>query len=456
MQRLAVINVVGLTKDHLGEHTPNITSLRNSNPVHKLDPPLPATTSTVQTAMLTGLPPCEHGIVANGWHERETNSTHFWRQSNTLVQGEMIWDAAKKLDPTFTCANMFWWFNMYSSVDIAVTPRPIYCANGRKIPDIWTNPSELRSVLQTKLGPFPLFNFWGPSANIKSSRWIIDATLFVEKQFKPSLMLVYVPHLDYSMQRVGPNHPSITEELLKMDVEVGKLIDHFTEQGIRICLLSEYGIDEVDNAIPINKVLRNSGHLAIREEVGREYLDAGQSEAFAVPDHQIAHIYIKDKRQIPEIASLLSSISCVEEVLFGQDRGELAHERCGDIVAVSDSRRWFSHDWWNDELLAPDYQQTVDIHRKPGYDPRELLLARGWRGSAVRIGLKLLTKKIGFRTRFDVITTDPSLVRGSHGRTPVMGATSPILIPPQILGEHKEIVSAIEIKNLMLDWLELS
>ncbi|MDP6693412.1 MAG: alkaline phosphatase family protein, partial [Phycisphaerales bacterium] len=196
MQRLAVINVVGLTKDHLGEHTPNITSLRNSNPVHKLDPPLPATTSTVQTAMLTGLPPCEHGIVANGWHERETNSTHFWRQSNTLVQGEMIWDAAKKLDPTFTCANMFWWFNMYSSVDIAVTPRPIYCANGRKIPDIWTNPSELRSVLQTKLGPFPLFNFWGPSANIKSSRWIIDATLFVEKQFKPSLMLVYVPHLD--------------------------------------------------------------------------------------------------------------------------------------------------------------------------------------------------------------------------------------------------------------------
>ena len=139
MQRLAVINVVGLSKDHLGKHTPHITSLANKSSVHLLDPPLPAVTSTVQTTLLTGMEPKDHGIVANGWHERESNTTHFWRQSNSLVKGEMVWDAAKKRDPNFTCANMFWWFNMYSSADITVTPRPMYCADGRKIPDVWTN-----------------------------------------------------------------------------------------------------------------------------------------------------------------------------------------------------------------------------------------------------------------------------------------------------------------------------
>jgi len=146
MNRLAILNVVGLSKKHLGEHTPNITSLANKSSVHTLNPPLPAVTSTVQSTLLTGLNPSDHGVVANGWHERETNSTHFWRQSNNLVRGEMIWDAAKNIDPNFTCANLFWWFNMYSSVDISVTPRPLYCADGQKIPDAWKSHRNLSKV----------------------------------------------------------------------------------------------------------------------------------------------------------------------------------------------------------------------------------------------------------------------------------------------------------------------
>ena len=454
MQRLAVINVVGLSKDHLGKHTPHITSLANKSSVHLLDPPLPAVTSTVQTTLLTGMEPKDHGIVANGWHERESNTTHFWRQSNSLVKGEMVWDAAKKRDPNFTCANMFWWFNMYSSADITVTPRPMYCADGRKIPDVWTNPSSLRTELQQTMGQFPLFNFWGPMANITSSKWIADASILVEQKFSPTLLFVYLPHLDYPLQKVGPNHLTISNELKRIDREVGKLIDHFHSQNMRVCVMSEYGIDEVNSTVSINKILRNAGLLSIREELGKEYLDAGQSEAFAVPDHQVAHVYVKNKEQISEVVSLLSNVDGVEQVIQEDERGDLAHERCGEIVAIAKQNCWFTHDWWDNEATAPDYQQTVDIHRKPGYDPRELFLAKGWRGSKPRIALKILAKKIGFRTLFNVIETNPTVVQGSHGRIPAMGATSPIIIPPTSF-EDTDLIPATSFKELVLSWMEL-
>ena len=456
MNRLAIINVVGLSKTHLGIHTPNITSLANKSSVHRLDPPLPAVTSTVQSTLLTGDLPLEHGVVANGWHERETNTTHFWRQSNSLVHGEMIWDAAKQIDQNFTCANMFWWFNMYSSVDISVTPRPLYCADGQKIPDIWTNPTNLRDELQNTLGQFPLFNFWGPMANIRSTKWIAEASVIVEKQYSPSLMFIYLPHLDYALQKVGPNHKTIEDELRLVDQEVGILIDHFTKQNVGICLLSEYGIDEVHSAVALNRSLRGAGFLAIRDELGREYLDAGQSEAFVVPDHQVAHVYVKNPERISEIASLMRDIHGVDIIFVGDEREGLAHKRCGEIVVVAKQDYWFTHDWWSDESTAPDYQQTVDIHRKPGYDPRELFLAKGWRGSKPRIALKLLAKKLGMRSPLDVISTDAGLVRGSHGRTPSMGATSPIIIPPMNVAKPIDIIPATSFKELALNWMNLT
>ena len=398
MQRLAVLNIVGLTQDHLGANTPNISNYLKHSSLCELEPPLPAVTSTVQSTILTGTPPNEHGIVANGWHERETHETHFWRQSNDLVHGEKVWDALKQIDPTTTIANLFWWFNMYSTVDIAVTPRPVYCANGRKIPDVWTSPETLRVDLQNKLGRFPLFQFWGPAANITSSRWIGNAAMEVESMFQPTLSLVYLPHLDYPLQRVGPHHESIPSELQAIDTVIGKLIDRYQSQGVDVCLLSEYGIEQVTDAIAINRELREGGYLSIREECDREYLDAAASDAFAVPDHQIAHVYVRNKDDIKQVVALLDAVDGIDQVLVGHGTEDLHHERSGDIIVISEHDKWFSHDWWLEDAKAPDYQQTVDIHKKPGYDPRELFLANGWQGSKARIAFKLLMRKLGSNT----------------------------------------------------------
>jgi predicted AlkP superfamily pyrophosphatase or phosphodiesterase len=453
MQRLVVINVVGLTESLLGTHTPNMVSLANSSSVSSLIPPLPAVTSTVQASILTGTTPKHHGIVANGWHQRETNETFFWRQSNNLVQGNKVWDDLHALNKNITVANMFWWFNMYSNADIAVTPRPMYLADGRKIPDIWTNPQSLRSTLQEKFGQFPLFKFWGPMAGIESTQWIVDATIEVEKLHTPTLTLVYIPHLDYQLQRLGPDHPEIAKELQAVDAQVGRLIDHFSSNDIQICILSEYGIETVNDVVPINRVLREHGFITIREEKSREYLDAGSCRAFAVTDHQIAHVYVDQKDNIEHVANVLRDVSGIDKVLVGVDRSELAHNRCGEIVAISDQGKWFSHDWWEGDELAPDYQATVAIHRKPGYDPRELLFASGWKGSKVRIAMKLLCNKLGGRTLLDVITMNPHDVRGSHGRIPSMGAPSPILIAPSCATALPKTIPSEKLKDLMITWI---
>lgn len=342
---------------------------------------------------------------------------------------------------------------MYSSADIAVTPRPIYCANGRKIPDIWTSPTSLRNLLQNKFGQFPLFRFWGPMADISSTQWIVKATIEVENTYSPSLTLVYIPHLDYPLQKFGPNHPSITSELQAVDAEVGKLIDCFQALDIDICILSEYGIEEVTDAVPINQILRKNDWLEVREELGREYLDAGASTCFAVPDHQIAHVYVQDNRNIESIASVLRATDGIEFVYAGEERGKLAHERCGDIVVVANRGNWFSHDWWEDDAKAPDYQTTVNIHAKPGYDPRELFFAEGWRGSKVRIAFKILMKKLGSNTLLDVITLNSLKVKGSHGRTVEMGAPSPILIAPKCAKKMPQSLPSAALKNLLLEWV---
>jgi len=430
MKRVAVINVVGLSQDLIGEHTPNISAFASNSSVQQFLSSLPAVTCTVQSSILTGSEPSEHGIVANGWHDRVTKETSFWKQSNALVHGTKIWDTLKATQPEATVANMFWWFNMYSSVDIAVTPRPQYRSNGRKVPDIWTTPTHLRQTLQDKHGQFPLFKFWGPGAGIESSEWITNATLDVEHEFEPTLTFVYLPHLDYPLQRVGPDHKSIPHELKAIDAQVGRLLETYDRNGVQCCIMSEYGIEPAHQPVHINKILRESGYLSIREEAGREYLDAGVSKAFAVPDHQIAHIYVREDVKIEPVIALLENENGIEFVLTGEGRGHLNHERSGEIIVVASKGAWFTHDWWMQDQKAPDYQRTVDIHKKPGYDPRELHLASGWRGSKFRIAFLLLLKKCGYNKQLDVITLDAAKVKGTHGRTPEQGAPSPVFITP--------------------------
>ncbi|MCC6906755.1 MAG: alkaline phosphatase family protein [Phycisphaerales bacterium] len=451
----AVINIVGLSASLVGEHTPRLSAFAGAGRTQRLRPVLPAVTCSVQSSMLTGLPPREHGIVGNGWYDRTQCEVQFWKQSNRLVGGEKVWETARRRDPSFTCLNMFWWYNMYSSADWSVTPRPQYRADGQKIPDCYSHPAELRDLLQRQLGPFPLFSFWGPGASIESSRWIARATQLAWERHQPTLTLVYLPHLDYALQKVGPNHASIPGELRAIDAAAGELLDFFTQRDVRVMLLSEYGIEPVDDAVHINRVLREAGWLAVREENGRELLDAGASRAFAVADHQVAHVYVNDEALLTEVRGACERTQGVAEVLdrAAQREAGIDHARAGELVLVSEARRWFSYDYWLDDRRAPDFARTVDIHRKPGYDPLELFIDPAIALPKARLAWKLLRKKLGQRTLFDVIPLDTRLVRGSHGRVDQAPEHQPVLITQHGASDADEL-RCTAVRDVMLSHLQ--
>ena len=424
MNKTVVIDIVGLSSSLIGEHTPFLKKYTAGIPMSTITPMLPAVTTSVQSTYVTGKLPCEHGIVGNGWYDRVDCEVKFWKQSNKLVLGDKIWDKAKQQDPGFTFSNMFWWYNMYSTADYAVTPRPNYLADGRKMPDCYSAPAGLRDELQQELGQFPLFQFWGPGANIKSSQWIADASVFTDKKYDPTLTLIYLPHLDYCLQKYGQDPGSIKKELAEIDRVVEQLVNHYSKNA-RIILLSEYGITDVENPVSLNRILREQGLLQVRTERGLELLDAGASQAFAVADHQVAHIYINDPSVKAKVRSILEKVPGVELIL---DRAEqqaygIHHERAGDLVAMADARSWFTYYFWLDDAKAPDYARVVDIHKKPGYDPVEMFMS-----SKLRAAYKLLRKKAGFRYVMDVIPLDPKLVKGSHGRMGTKKEFHPVLI----------------------------
>lgn len=455
-RRVVVINVVGLTPGMIGANTPHLARLAHEGFMRPLETVFPAVTCTVQASLLTGLTPARHGIVANGWYFRELNEVLFWKQSNQLIQGEPVYETARQRWPRHSTAKMFWWYNMYAPVNWSLTPRPSYPADGRKIPDVYSEPPGLRDELQAQLGRFPLFNFWGPTADIRSTRWIADASCRVFREHRPSLMLVYLPHLDYNLQRLGPHDPAIAEDVRLVDQEAGKLIAAAREQDADVLVLSEYGISEVNSPIHINRILREAGLLRVRREpLGWETLDAGASRAFAVADHQAAHVYVRNPADRPRVAELLQHVPGIERVLDAAGQAELGlnHERSGDLVCVSSRESWFTYYFWLDDSLAPDYARTVDIHRKPGYDPAELLLNPDLRFPKLRIASRLLKKLLGFRYYMDVIGLKAEVVRGSHGRLP--DADQLEHEGPVLISSRKEIerdrVHVCDVRDMILN-----
>jgi predicted AlkP superfamily pyrophosphatase or phosphodiesterase len=412
-------------------------------------------TCTAQSTYLTGVYPKQHGIVANGWYFREECEIKFWRQSNKLVQAPKIWEAAQALDPTFTCANLFWWYNMYSTVDYVVTPRPMYPADGRKIPDVYTQPATLRAELQAQLGPFPLFDFWGPKTSIRSSQWIAHTAKLVDQQYNPTLTLIYLPHLDYNLQRHGPNDPALHTDFQEIDAVCGELLDYYTARQAQIIILSEYGITRVSQPISLNRLFREQGWIAVREELGLELLDAGASVVFAVADHQIAHIYINDPAKIPQVRKILEDTPGIEQVLdeAGKAAYHLNHPRAGDFVAIAQSDAWFTYYYWLDDRRAPDFARTVDIHRKPGYDPVELFVDPTLQFPQLKVGFILLKKLLGFRYLLDIIPLDPLLVKGSHGRVTDAPEDGPLLITHQSHLLDKTAIDATEVYGVILKHL---
>ena len=421
---ILILNVVGLTHDMLGPNTPNLKRLADDGFARPMGTVLPAVTCSAQSTMLTGTLPRDHGIVANGWYFRDLSEVWLWRQSNRLVHGDRIYDEGKRRDPSYTTAKLFWWYNMYANVEWSMTPRPSYPADGRKIFDSYSQPAELRDELQAKLGVFPLMKFWGPGADIVSSRWIADASMEVMQRHHPSLTLVYLPHLDYSMQRLGPDDPKIAEEIRLIDAEAGKCIDAARAIGAEIIVLSEYAITPVSKPVHINRVLRHHGYLTTRREpLGWETLDCGASRAFAVADHQVAHVYIQRPGDIKAVKRVLSITDGVDLVLDRSEQHQFGidHERSGDLVVVSAPDAWFTYYFWNDDRLAPDYARTIDIHRKPGYDPMELFIDPKLSFPKLRIAQRLAKKLLGFRYYMDIISLDASPIKGSHGRLPTPG-----------------------------------
>ncbi|WP_442507921.1 alkaline phosphatase family protein [Novipirellula sp. SH528] len=406
MNRVCIINVVGLTPELL-PHAPNIAAMGKASAWKS---PLPAVTATSQATMLTGLAPRDHGIVGNGWYYRDTQEVRFWQQANSLVQGPKFYDDVET-------AKMFWWFNQSSGVRYSATPKPHYGCDGSKVFDILDHTG---CDLTAKLGPFPFFTFWGPNAGLPCTRWIADATAIVMREKQPELTMVYLPHLDYDFQRYSDHD---VQRVHEVDECAKTVIDAAAAIDAQVVVVSEYGLVPVDQPVMINRELRSEGWLSVRNGPFGEMMIPGECDAFAVCDHQLAHVYVARRELIPEVKAKLESVAGIDRVVDPAEI-ELDHPRSGELIALAKPNAWFAYYYWLDDHDAPDFARTVDIHRKPGYDPCELFMTSKFR--AIR---KVVRKKLGFRYAMDVIPLDATLVRGSHGLHP-SAEKGPLIVGP--------------------------
>jgi predicted AlkP superfamily pyrophosphatase or phosphodiesterase len=429
------MNAVGMTQ-RLLEFAPRLKRLAESGWVRTLHEVVPAVTCTAQASILTGGLPREHGIVGNGWFFRDTLEVRFWHQSNALIQAEPIYATLRRRaiesGRPFRTAQLFWWFNQGAAVEISVTPKPHYGADGKKVFGITGTPAGLCERLEQALGPFPFQTFWGPSAGRPCTEWIARCAALIVKDERPELTLVYLPHLDYDTQRHGPTGCDLPRLVGELDECCAPVLDGAAAAGARVWVVSEYGHCDVSRPVMLNRALREAGFLSVRQGPFGEMLDTVGSRAFAVCDHQLAHIYVAgaDTETLQRVSALLAELPGVARVLSGADRQQIGldHARTGEIVALSQDDAWFAYPYWLEDCRAPDFARTVDIHRKPGYDPCELFFDPSllWpRGRAI---LRLAQKKLGLRSLFDVVPLDAKLVRGSHGLPARRPEDRPILI----------------------------
>ena len=454
MRKTVVLDVVGLTPSMIGRGgtAPNLARFGADAAMARIDAAFPAVTCTAQANYLTGRHPSQHGIVGNGWYSRDECEIKFWKQSNGLVQGPKVWDRARAIDPAFTCANVFWWYNMYSSVDYSVTPRPMYPADGRKLPDVYTTPPDLRGELQSQLGQFPLFDFWGPKASIASTRWIAESAKHVERRFSPTLTLVYLPHLDYNLQRVGPERPGRRGGRVAVDAVCGDLISFYEGRGAQVIVLSEYGLSDVSRPVHLNRALREHGFIAVREELGLELLDAGASAAFAVADHQVAHVYVNDSSKLRAVRDMLEKMH--------RRRSACSTRRARPRSISTTSVRATSSPSPSRARGSPTTTGWTTRARRTSRGPSTSTGSRATIRSscfvdpaistpAVTIGWKVAKKKLGFRSLLDVISLDASLVKGSHGR-PGAGDDGPMVMTRQKSLLAAPAIDSVDVHSLIL------
>ena len=458
MNKQIILNAVGLTP-RLLEHAPRLKQWAEDHWQTSMNEVLPAVTCTAQATLLTGTLPDTHGIVANGWLYRDTQEVRFWQQSNKLIQAEPVYVTAKRRAKergrSFKVAKLFWWFNQGAEVDISITPKPWYGVDGNKVFGIAGTPEGRTNELETTLGKFPFHTFWGPMAGLPCTQWIAECAASILDEDQPDLTFVYLPHLDYDPQRFGPSGTKMAKRVRELDTACGPILDAAKRHGADVWVLSEYGHCDVSRPIYLNRLLRRAGLLTARTGPFGEVLDLFNSRAFAVCDHQLAHIYLNDADDVQRVRDALAEVPGIGKLFIGEERNELnlEHQRSGEIIALSEPDAWFAYPFWLDDDVAPDYARAVAIHHKPGYDPCELFFDPKFRIPKLHAARRLLQKKLGFRMTLDVVPLDASIVRGSHGLMTNDVADQPILIGPGTLPNG--VVPMTRFKELLLQAMGL-
>ena len=431
--RVVLFSVPGLREQDLAS-MPRLRQLAEAGEVSALAPGFPAVTCPVQANMTTGLSPREHGVVANGFYWRDKREVEMWTAWNDCIERPQIWDLLHQHSPELTSAV---WFPLHSKgcgADTICTPAPIHNPDGSESLWCYTKPTELYGTLRDEFGHFPLKHFWGPLANINSTAWIADSALHAAKSFQPRFFYIYLPHLDYAAQKAGPDSEAAIRSLGELDVVVGKLVDGITAangaDNTLFLIAGEYPIVPVDDVIYPNRMLRELGLLDVEVKTDGEHLDLKQSRAWALVDHQFSHVFVQDHNDIGRVVDCFRNQPGVAEVLTGDELATLGldHPRSGEVVVVSEPNSWQAYYWWLDDAKAPGFARTVDIHRKPGYDPVELY----------------------FDPVNKCIPLNARLVKGSHGAPPRDDKQRSILISSEVGVIDTAIVADVDVCGLVL------
>ncbi len=406
------LSLPGLRQTDLAE-MPLLRNLCGRGTEHELSVGFPAVTWPVEATILTGTRPNQHGVVSNGLFSREKNQVQMWTFGNEVIERPQIWDRLAQANRSFTSAAWFPMLSKRSHADYVCMPAPVHNPDGSESMWCYTQPQDLYRQLLDRLGPFPLQHFWGPLANIKSSQWIADSAVIVAESYRPDFFYIYLPHLDYAAQKSGPNSSEASIAVKDIDALVGSLATKMAAaygRELVWIVASEYAIIETNHVSYPNRLLREHGLLKVRRADDGEHLDFEQSLAWALVDHQFSHVYVRnsDTQIVQQIVDLFRGHSGFRQVVSGTDKAKwnIDHSRSGDIVLISEPNSWQAYYWWLDDSLAPGFARTVDIHRKPGYDPVELHFDPATRS----------------------IPLDATLVKGSHGTPSDWSKFRPILL----------------------------
>jgi len=441
-EHLLLLSIPGLRSGDVGPATPTLARWAEAGALAGLTPTFPCLTSPVQASMLTGAPPARHGVIANGFCHRDRNQVEFWVGRNDVVAGEQVWDALRDRRPGLTSAVWHAQNIKDAAADYIVTPAPIHEPDGTTKPWCYSKPDGLYQELLDDLGHFPLQHYWGPLAGIGSTQWILAGARWLIDRHRPNFHYVYLPHLDYAAQKSGPDSPQAAGALAELDRELTTFDQYLRESPIAddlvILAVSEYALTPVTAAVYPNRHLREAGLLALDTRDGAEHVHLADSAAFAMVDHQLAHVYCRDAQATVRAGEVLGGIDGIESVHAAADRAAIGldHERSGEIVLIAQPDRWFAYYWWLDDVAAPPFARTVDIHSKPGYDPVELFVDPATRS----------------------IPLEANLVRGSHGAPAVVGEQQAVVIcsKPSAAVAPERRYRDTDVKDIVLKLLGVS